>query len=242
MKNDREIIAKNVAPMIQDGDFVNLGVGIPTLVSNYIPKDKTVILHAENGAAGISGMLAPEGIFDDAETFLKWEEEHSGEKGHYGTGHKDLTDAGSNPATLMPGACNFDVAMSFAISRGGHLDMTVLGAMQVDQNGNLANWMVPGKMITGMGGAMDIIVGTKKVVVATQMCAKDGTPKLMKECTLPYTALGRVTTVVTEKCIADIVGGRFVITAIYPGVTREELQACADAELLFADEVKEMLE
>lgn len=242
MKNDREIIAKNVAPMIQDGDFVNLGVGIPTLVSNYISKDKTVILHAENGAAGISGALAHEGIFDDAETFIKWEEGHRGDIGQYETGHKDLTDAGSNPATLMPGACNFDVAMSFAMSRGGHLDMTVLGAMQVDQNGNLANWMVPGKMITGMGGAMDIIAGTKKVVVATQMCAKDGTPKLVKECTLPYTALGRVTMVVTEKCIAEIVEGRFVVTAMYPGVTKEELQSCAEAELLFADKMDTMLE
>lgn len=242
MKNDREVIAKNVAPMIKDGDFVNLGVGIPTLVSNYVSKDKTVILHAENGAAGISGTLSQNGIFDDAQTFINWEEAHRGEEGNYVNGHKDLTDAGSNPVTLMPGACNFDVAMSFAISRGGHLDMTVLGAMQVDQEGNLANWMVPGKMITGMGGAMDIIAGTKKVVVATQMCAKDGTTKLMKKCTLPYTALGRVTTVVTEKCIAEIRGGRFVVTAMYPGVTKEELQACSDAELLFADNIEMMLE
>ena len=242
MRNAREIIAKNVAPMIRDGDFVNLGVGIPSLVSNYIPKDKTVILHGENGSAGLAGRLPLEGIFDDAETFLQWERTHSGEKGDYRTGHKDLTDAGSDPALLMPGACNFDTCMSFAMSRGGHLDMTVLGAMQVDQEGNLANWMIPGALVTGMGGAMDIISGTKKVIVATQMCAKDGTPKLLKRCTLPLTAQRRVTMVVTEKCIAEIRDGRFVVISMYPGVTQEALQSCAEAELLFAERIGTMLE
>ncbi len=241
MSSYREIIAKNVAPMIHDGDFVNLGVGIPSLVSNYIPKEKVVILHGENGSAGLAGRLPLEGIFDDADTFLRWEREHSGEQSDYRTGHKDLTDAGSDPAILMPGACNFDICMSFTMSRGGHLNMTVLGAMQVDQEGNLANWMIPGSLVTGMGGAMDIISGTKKVVVATKMQAKDGSPKLLTRCTLPFTALGRVTTVVTEKCITEIKDGRFVVISMYPGVTRAELQRCSGAELLFADSVDTML-
>lgn len=242
MSNYREIIAKNVAPLIEDGNFVNLGVGIPSLVSNYIPDGKTVILHGENGSAGLAGTVGNKGVFDDAETFLNWEEAHRGEKTDYRTGHKDLTDACSDPAILMPGACNFDICMSFAMSRGGHLDMTVLGAMQVDEEGNIANWMVPGVMVSGMGGGMDIISGAKKVVVAMQLCSKKGEPKVMKKCTLPLTALKRVSTVVTEKCILEIREDGFHVVAMYPGVTKEELQKSVEPQLIFEENMAVMAE
>ncbi len=242
MSSYREIIAKNVAPLIADGSFVNLGVGIPSLVSNYIPEGKTVILHGENGSAGLAGNLGTKGIFDDAETFLQWEEAHRGDKTDYRTGHKDLTDACSDPAILMPGACNFDICTSFAMSRGGHLDMTVLGAMQVDEEGSIANWMIPGVMVSGMGGGMDIISGAKKVVVAMQLCNKKGEPKIMKRCTLPLTALKRVSTVVTEKCILEIRDGRVHVVSMYPGVTREELQKSVEPELIFDEKMGVMEE
>ncbi len=241
MSDKREIIAKNIAVMLHDGDFVNLGVGIPTLVSNYIPEGMTIILHGENGAAGLNGNVPPEGIFDDGDTFLAWERTHKGEMSDHKTGHKDLLDAGSNPSYLIDGACNFDMCMSFAMSRGGHLDATVLGAMQVDQEGNLANWMVPGKMVSGMGGAMDILAGTKKVIIATTLTASDGTPKLLKKCTLPLTAVNCVTTVVTEKCIAEVKDGQFVITALYPGVSKEEIKGAIEGDAIFTEHPAEML-
>ena len=227
--------------MLHDGDFVNLGVGIPTLVSNYIPEGMTIILHGENGAAGLNGNLPAEGIFDDGDTFLAWEAGHKGDTSDYKTGHKDLLDAGSNPSYLIDGACNFDMCMSFAMSRGGHLDATVLGAMQVDQEGNLANWMIPGKMVSGMGGAMDILAGTKNVIIATTLTANDGKPKLLKKCTLPLTAVNCVGKIVTEKCIAEVSDGKFVITALYPGVSREEVSAAIEGEVEFREPVTEML-
>ena len=241
MSDKREVIAKNVAIMLKDGDFVNLGVGIPTLVSNYIPEGMTIILQAENGAAGLSGNLPAARIFDDGDTFLQWESTHKGEMTDHRTGHKDLLDAGSNPSYLMDGACTFDMCTSFAMLRGGHLDATVLGAMQVDQEGSLANWMVPGKMVSGMGGAMDILAGTKKVIIATTLTAGDGSPKLLKKCTLPLTAVNCVSCVVTEKCIVEIENGKFVVTALYPGVTKEEVEEAIEGEVVFKEELAEML-
>lgn len=241
IENKKEIIAKNIAPMINDGDFVNLGVGIPTMVSNYVPDDRTIFLHAENGAAGLSGRLEYTGIFDNAEAFKKWENEHRGEECDPSAGHKDLLDAGSDPSLLMPGACCFDISMSFAMLRGGHLDMTVLGAMQVDQSGNLANWMIPGKKVTGMGGAMDILAGTKKVVAAMTITAADGSPKILKSCTLPLTAQSCVTKIVTEKCIISCRGGELIVEAVYPGIRKEEIISCCEAELRFSNSIKEMI-
>lgn len=241
MPKDREIIAKNIAAMIKDGSFVNLGIGIPTLVGNYIPSDITVILHGENGAAGMTSTLPSEGIFDDPETFLNWERTHKGGEGSYLTGHKDLIDAGGTPVLMMPGSSNFDVCTSFAMARGGHLDMTVLGAMEVDQFGNIANWMIPGKRVTGMGGAMDILAGTKNVIVAMTLLSKDGSSKLLRECTLPYTARNCVKKVVTEKCILEIKDNKFILTALYPGVKKEEIIDAVEGELVIADNIEDML-
>ena len=241
MANYREIIAKNVALLLKDGDFVNLGVGIPTMVGNYVPEGIDIILHGENGSVGIEGRIA-ENVYADADTFLEWERTHKGEMTDYTTSHKDLLDAGSRPITLRPGAANFDIIMSFTMPRGGHLDKTILGAMQVSETGDLANWLVPGQKATGMGGAMDIVAGTKEVIIATTLTAKDGSAKLVKECTLPLTAVGVVTTVVTEKCIVDVTEKGFLVKALYPGVTKEEVMEGIDAEVTFAEDLGVMAE
>ncbi|MCI1654176.1 MAG: succinyl-CoA--3-ketoacid-CoA transferase [Lachnospiraceae bacterium] len=242
MSREKEIIAKNIAVMLHDGDFVNLGVGIPTLVSNYIPEDMTIMLHGENGSIGAKSQLPQEGIFDDPDTFLEWERKHSGDNGNYSTGHKDLVDAGGNPLILWKGACCFDTGVSFAITRGGHLDMTVLGAMQVDQRGNLANWLIPGKVATGMGGAMDIVSGTKNVVIATTLTNKKGEPKLLKKCTLPLTAVGCVSKIVTEKCIIDVEDNLFCVKSIFPGVSKSQIRELVQGDVCFADHMALMLE
>ena len=241
MANYREIIAKNVALLLKDGDLVNLGVGIPTMVGNFIPDGIDIILHGENGSVGIKGRL-PDDVYKDADTFLEWECTHSGEMTDYTEGHKDLLDAGSRPIALLPGAANFDIITSFTMPRGGHLDKTVLGAMQVAENGDLANWLVPGQMATGMGGAMDIVAGTKEVIIATTLTTKKGEAKLVKDCSLPLTAVGVVSKVVTEKCIVDITKEGFLITALYPGVERDEIIRSIDADVRFADDIKDMAE
>ena len=241
MADYREIIAKNVALLLKDGDFVNLGVGIPTMVGNFVPEDVDIILHGENGSVGIEGRIS-ENVYADADTFLEWERTHKGDMTDYTESHKDLLDAGSRPITLRPGASNFDIIMSFTMPRGGHLDKTVLGAMQVSEKGDLANWLVPGQKATGMGGAMDIVAGTKEVIVATTLTAKDGSAKLVKECTLPLTAVTVVTTVVTEKCIIDITGEGFKVVAMYPGTTKEEIAGAIDADVTFADDIWQMAE
>lgn len=236
MADNRAIIACNIAQMFKNGDFVNLGVGIPTMASNYIPEDITVLLHGENGQVGqdrtISG-TRPE--------MAAWEKKHAGEDGDWKIGHKDLCNAGNTNVTLIPGGCCFDSSISFAMARGGHLDATVLGGLQVDIEGNLANWIVPGKKMTGMGGAMDLVSGAKKVIVAMEHCSKDGTPKLLNKCTFPLTAMKCVSTVVTELCIVECKEGKFIVTGMAPGVTKEELQAKTEAPLTFADEIKEMI-
>lgn len=231
----RKIIAKNIAKMLHDGDFVNLGVGMPTLVSNYIPEDMTVLFHAENGAVGL-GTLVP----GTEEELRVWEKENSGEHGGWQTGHKDLCNASCEYVTLIPGSSCFDSSLAFIMARGGHLDATILGGMQVDAKGNLANWMIPGKHISGMGGAMDLVCGAKKVIVAMEHCTKTGESKLLEECTMPLTAVQCVDTVVTEYCILEWREDHFVVTAIAPYITKEELIAKTEFELIFADEITVM--
>lgn len=235
MHDSRDIIAKNIAGMLHDGDFVNLGVGMPTLVGAYIPDDITVLLHGENGCVGQDKIVG-----HVMQNNLDWEREHSGEAGSWASGHKDMGNAGGEYITLIPGGCCFDSSISFAMARGGHLDATVLGALQVDQEGNLANWMVPGKSINGIGGAMDIVSGAKKVIIAMEHCTKKGEPKLLKKCTMPLTAMRCVDVVVTELCMLEVHENRFVVTAMAPGITKEALQEKTEARLLFADEIKTM--
>lgn len=211
----REIIAKRVAKELKDGDVVNLGIGLPTLVANYIPEDIDVTFQSENGFVGLGP--APEPGQED----------------------KDLVNAGGQPVTIKPGGAFFDSSMSFAIIRGGHVDATVLGALQVDQKGNLANWMIPGKMVPGMGGAMDLVVGAKKVIVAMEHTAK-GNPKILKECTLPLTAAGEVNLIVTEMAVIEVTEKGLVLKELGPEATVEDVIAATEAELIISDDLKRM--
>ncbi|SCG81853.1 3-oxoacid CoA-transferase subunit B [Proteiniborus sp. DW1] len=211
----REIIAKRVAKELKDGDVVNLGIGLPTLVANYIPEDIDVTFQSENGFVGLGP--APEPGQED----------------------KDLVNAGGQPVTIKPGGAFFDSSMSFAIIRGGHVDATVLGALQVDQKGNLANWMIPGKMVPGMGGAMDLVVGAKKVIVAMEHTAK-GNPKILKECTLPLTAAGEVNLIVTEMAVIEVTEKGLVLKELGPEATVEDVIAATEAELIISEDLKVM--
>lgn len=215
MGNVREIIAKRVAKELKDGDVVNLGIGLPTLVANYVPEGVDIILQSENGFVGM------------------------GPQAEEGKEIKDLVNAGGMNVTLQPGAAFFDSAMSFAIIRGGHVAATVLGALQVDQKGNLANWMIPGKMVPGMGGAMDLVSGAKKVIVAMEHTAK-GSHKILKECTLPLTAANEVDMIVTEMGVLVVTKEGLVLTEINPEYTVEEVKAATGAELIVAEDLKEM--
>ncbi|SHI59831.1 butyryl-CoA:acetoacetate CoA-transferase beta subunit [Geosporobacter subterraneus DSM 17957] len=215
MDNIREIIAKRVAKELKDGDVVNLGIGLPTLVANYIPEGVDIILQSENGFVGMGP--APEA----------------------GKEEKDLVNAGGLNVTLMPGAAFFDSATSFAIIRGGHVAATVLGALQVDQKGNLANWMIPGKLVPGMGGAMDLVSGAKKVIVAMEHTAK-GKAKILKECTLPLTAVAEVDLIITEMGVMAVKPEGLVLLEINPAYTVEDIKAATEAELIIADPLKDM--
>lgn len=214
--NPKEIIARRVAKEFKDGDVVNLGIGLPTMVANYIPEDIELILHSENGFVGI-GPAPAEG-----------EEE------------KDLVNAGGQPVTMIPGGTYFDSAMSFTIIRGGHLDATVLGALQVDEKGNLANWMIPGKLVPGMGGAMDLVGGAKKVIVSMVHTAK-GNAKILKECNLPLTAAGKVSKIITEMGVMEVTDKGLVLTEYNPEYTLEQIQEATEAQLIIADDLAEML-
>lgn len=237
--NSREIIAKNIAGLLHDGDFVNLGVGIPTMVSNYISNDKTVLLHAENGCVGQEKQLDLD-IYDSRESAEKWFRDNGDAAKDWRTGHRDMYNAGDAIITLVPGGCCFDSVTAFAMARGGHLDATVLGALQVDQEGNLANWNVPGKAVKGMGGAMDLVSGTKKVIIAMEHNARNGAAKILKKCTFPLTAVKCVDVVCTELCMIECHDGKMTVIAMNPSITREELIRRTEAELLFSDNVQTM--
>ncbi|SFH53855.1 butyryl-CoA:acetoacetate CoA-transferase beta subunit [Tindallia magadiensis] len=213
----RERIAKRVAKDFEDGDIVNLGIGMPTLVANYIPEGIEVILQSENGFVGM-GPVPEEGSEDP-----------------------DVVNAGGLPVTVLEGAAYFDSATSFGIIRGGHVDATVLGALQVDQEGNLANWMIPGKLVPGMGGAMDLVVGAKKVILAMEHTAK-GKPKILKSCSLPLTAKKEVDMIVTEMGVFEITPGGMYLREIAPDTTVEKIREVTEAEFIVDENLKVMEE
>ena len=212
-KTTREYIAKRVAQEFRDGYVVNLGIGLPTLVANYVPEGMDVVFQSENGIIGVGA--APEAGKED----------------------KDMINAGGGFVTVLPGAQFFDSATSFGIIRGGHVDATVLGALQVDKKGNLANWMVPGKMVPGMGGAMDLVVGAKEVIGAMEHTSK-GAVKILDDCTLPLTAVGVVDLIITEKGVIKVTPEGLVITEVSPYSSIEDIKASTGAELKVADDVK----
>ena len=209
------IIARRIARELKPGMLVNLGIGIPTLVANYVPADVDVFFQSENGLIG-TGAPPAEGM-----------------------AHPTLTDAGGRAVTALPGASAFDSAVSFGLIRGGHLDLTVLGGLQVDQQGRLANWMIPGKMVPGMGGAMDLVTGAKRVIVAMQHTSK-GARKIVKACTLPVTSLRAVDLVVTELAVIGFRAGQAVLLETAPGVSVAEVLDATEAELEMPEHVPEM--
>lgn len=212
----RRRIAWRIAREMKDGHIVNLGIGLPTLVANEVDKEIELLLQAENGLLGIDSLAEGEHI------------------------DPDLVNAGGQYITAVTGSCCFNSADSFAIIRGGHVDITVLGALQVDEKGNLANWIIPGKMVPGMGGAMDLVVGAKKVIIAMEHTAK-GKPKLLRDCTLPLTAVAQVDMIVTEMGVFTITPKGMEITEIAPEFTLEEVQAATEAALIVPPTLKTML-
>ncbi|MEY8414942.1 CoA transferase subunit B [Tissierella praeacuta] len=211
----KEFIARRVAKELKDGDVVNLGIGLPTMVANYVPEDINVFFQSENGFIGLGP--APE----------------EGKEDPY------IVNAGAQCVTILPGGVFFDSSTSFGIIRGGHVDMTVLGALQVDEKGNLANWMIPGKMVPGMGGAMDLVTGAKKVIVAMEHTVK-GNHKILKECNLPLTAAGEVNLIITEMGVIEVKEEGLVLIEINPEFTVEEVQAATEAKLIIAENLIKM--
>ena len=215
MADVKDIIAARVAKELKDGDVVNLGIGLPTMVANFLPPGIDIILQSENGIMGMGQAPTPENV------------------------NVDIVNAGGQPISIKTGAMFFDSSTSFGIIRGGHVDATILGALEVDEKGNLANWIVPGKMVPGMGGAMDLVVGAKKVIVAMTHTQK-GAPKILKQCTLPYTALGVVDMIVTEMGVLEVTPEGLVLTELHPDFTKEQVQEATGAKVIFSPNLKPM--
>ncbi|MGB0885275.1 MAG: CoA transferase subunit B [Chitinophagales bacterium] len=213
---DKNQIAQRIAKELQDGYYVNLGIGIPTLVANYIPEGIDVTLQSENGLLGMGPFPTEENV--DA----------------------DLINAGKQTVTMLPGSSLFSSAESFEMIRGGHVDLTVLGAMEVAENGDIANWKIPGKMVKGMGGAMDLVAGTDNIIVAMMHTNRAGASKLLKACSLPLTGKNCITKVVTNLGYLTIENGAFILRELAPGVTIEDVKAATEGKLIVADDVKEM--
>ena len=216
MALDKNGIAKRIAQELQDGFYVNLGIGIPTLVANYIPKEIEVTLQSENGLLGI-------GLFPEK-----------------GKADPDLINAGKQTVTAIPGASYFDSATSFAMIRGGHVDLTVLGAFEVSENGDIASWKIPNKLVKGMGGAMDLVASAKNIIVATTHTNRNGESKLLKKCTLPLTGVQCVKKIVTDLAFLEVTDKGFVLKERAPGVTVDEIKKATEGNLIIEGEIPEM--
>ncbi len=215
--DNKEKIARRAAKFLKDGELVNLGIGIPTLVGNYVDENTEVILQSENGFIGLGPMPEP------------------------GKEEKDVVNAGGHPVTILTGGSCFDSAMSFALIRGGHVGTTILGAFEVDQEASIANWMVPGKKVPGMGGAMDLLVGAEKVIITMEHTTKDGKPRILKKCSLPLTAKNVVDYVVTELCVLHFTDKGLVLEELAESVTVDEVVVRTEADLIIPEEIKVMI-